>query len=109
MHDLYAKGCGYEFFTVIDNKKEYKIYKFSYYWSNVGEAYVIVLSQWLPEDKRKRLPKSRIAPNGPKWISPTIVHGMQWGVDSRPVIKEIEKQLKSNGKANLDETLGKEK
>lgn len=108
MHDLYAKDWGFEFFTVTDNKQEHKIYKFSYYWSNVGEGYVIVLSQWLPEYKRKRLPRTRIAPNEPKWESPAIVHGMQWGVDSRPVIKEIQRQLKSTGKANLDKILGKE-
>ena len=107
MCDLYAKECGFPYFTVIDKGEAQRIYKFSYYWSNVGEAYVLVFSVWLPKEKRIRIPFDKNAPGAPKWKSPTIVSAMPWGVDSRPDILRIQNQLKTTGKINLDEMLKK--
>ena len=97
MEDFYAKKCGYKYFKIKDQGKIYKAYKFSYFYSNVGDAFVLQFPKWLPKNKRKRIPFSPISPNGPKWESPTLTICCPWQKDCRPQIKEIEKYLRKYG------------
>ncbi|MBE6836059.1 MAG: hypothetical protein E7515_07415 [Ruminococcaceae bacterium] len=105
IQDFYAKNCGRDYFILIDNNRKYRVYKFSYYWSNVGEAYVLVFSKWLPKEKREKIPFDKNSPKAPKWLSPTIEYGMPWGVDERPLIRKIEKRLRSVGEVNMDKIM----
>lgn len=102
MEDFYAKKCGYNFFKIKYQGKIYKAYKFSYFYSNVGDSFVLQFPKWLPKSKRKRIPFSPISPNGPKWESPTLTICCPWQKDCRPQIKEIEKYLRKYGYVDLD-------
>lgn len=107
MHDLYAKSCGLSYFTVVYKGGVHRIYKFSYYWSNVGESYVAVFSEWLPEQRRVRLPFDKTAPGAPKWKSPALTFALPGGIKAVSVIRKIEEQLKSVSQINLDKIISK--
>lgn len=103
MEDLYAKNCGFKYFKIKDNGKIYTAYKFSYYYSNVGDAFVLVFPKWLPKNKRTKIPFNPISPKAPKWASPEHTIGCTWRKDCRRQIEQIEKCLRKNGYVDLDE------
>ena len=102
MDDFYAKKCGYKYFKIKYQGRLYKAYKFSYYYSNVGDAFVLLFPKWLSKNKRERIPFSPLSPNAPKWQSPTLTICCSWQNDRRPQIKQIENHLKKYGYVDLD-------
>lgn len=102
MEDIYARKCGYRYFKIKDNDKIYTAYKFSYYYSNVGDAFVLLFAKWLPGNRRTRIPFNPISPGAPKWESPTHIIPCSWRKDCRKEIEQIEKSLKKSGYVDLD-------
>jgi hypothetical protein len=85
---------GYKYFTIKDHGKKRKIYKFNYYFSNVGECFVLCFYYWLPESKRKKVENC---------FKPQFYYSTPWCVDCRGAIKFLTKKLQQTGHIDLDE------
>lgn len=91
--EICAYKSGYKYYKVKINGKIRRIYKFNYFFSNVGEAYVLSFFYWLPESKRKRCSDS----DKPNYCFSTFMC-----IDCEPQIKKMIHQLKTTGYTNLD-------
>lgn len=91
--EIYAYKSGFKYYKVKIDGKIKRIYKFNYYFSTVGEAYVMTFYYWLPKARRKKCDDL----DKPNFCIPTFM----W-IDCEPEIKKMIHQLKTTGCFDLD-------